>query len=204
VDRATVEYVGIIVGIIVGVIGIGATIRAIVLWFHNRAPRPTVSMCIAENFAGNPAVFLKIVNDSAAELNIVQPAELLVDDPRYPPTDPRQLHHEKVEAGSTAFPRSLRKQGRVIFYESMSQLADDLRMRDCWEDCLVRGVFRDTLDHRLQSARYVFPVKYWLASDASALRHTPAGPQRFGIGSRLRTWWELRRARTIHNCPRWT
>jgi hypothetical protein len=202
-DRDTLEYVGIIVGIIVGISAIGAAIWKGAVWLLNRTPHPAMSVCIDEHFRGNPPVLaVKIVNDSAAELNIEQPAELVIDDPRYPPSTVRVFHRDRVDDGNTRFPRPLRKLGKIISRESMSQLADDLRIHDCWESCLVRGVFRDTMEHLHRSPRYNFPVSYWLAPDASAHRYIPTGPQRTDSLSRLRHWWADRRARTLYACPR--
>jgi hypothetical protein len=210
-DRGTIEYVGVVVGIVAAIIGIVggiiailAAIRVIFLWFRNRKPHPAISICIHENFAGNPAVlFAKIINNSEADLNLVESVEFVVDDPQYQITEPKALHHYKAGAGYTDFPGPLRKNGRVIVYESMSQLADDLRMRDCWESCLVRVAFRDSYGNPLVGPRYVFPVKHWLAFDATALGYTPTGPQTTDVISGVRAWWAQRRARTMYACPRW-
>lgn len=82
----------------------------------------------------------------------------------------------------------------------MSQLADDLRMLDCREFCLVRGQYLDAEDQLLQTDQYNFSLTHWLEADASAMRHNPSGPTRTGPWARLHRWWDVKHARPLTAC----
>lgn len=200
-DRECVGFGADSVAIVGGVIAIVAGVRAVYLWNYNRLPRPLVTMCVRNPVGNSPAeLAIRIVNSSEKEMNIVDPATLVVDDPGFPPMFVRAFQKHWVADNRTEFPQSLSRQGRIVSRESMSQLADDLRMRDCRDSCLVRGQYLDAEDQLLQTDRYIFSLTHWLEADASARRHNPSGPTRTGTMARLQRWWALKRAHPLTAC----
>lgn len=104
-DRDCVGFGADAVTIVGGAIAIGAGVRAVVLWNYNRVPRPLVTMCVRNPVPNEPAhLAVRIVNRSDKEMNIVEPATLVVDDPGFPPKVVRTFQREWVADGRTRFP----------------------------------------------------------------------------------------------------
>src|SRR5687768_14090047 len=160
---------------IAAVAAVAAVLVPLYIWWHARRLRWHFGLVEVEPRSGNSSAFrVTFRNDGDPDINVARMASIVILDARKPNIEASKFRFAEVGGRRVdSFPHRLRTDDEMTFTDGKNQIADNLRMQNCWDTCRVRVVVRNKRGREFRSEPFVIPVEQWLDPDATARTLNP-------------------------------